>query len=108
MAGDREQDGLRGAAGGRSLPDSHEPARAAEAGCMIAQDATVILQRLGVTLPDAGDLIARTPIDGSELARLPSATSAKVTTAVAAAHKAFLAWRTVPAPRRGELVRLIG
>ena len=25
-----------------------------------------------------------------------------------AAHEAFLAWRTVPAPRRGELVRLLG
>ena len=28
--------------------------------------------------------------------------------AIEAAHEAFLAWRNVPAPRRGELVRLLG
>ena len=28
--------------------------------------------------------------------------------AVGAAHRAFAAWREVPAPRRGELVRLLG
>ncbi|MCA1661147.1 MAG: aldehyde dehydrogenase family protein [Novosphingobium sp.] len=75
---------------------------------MIAREATTLLRRLGVATPDAGALIARTPIDGSELARLPTASPSEVAAAVAAAHQAFLEWRTVPAPRRGELVRLLG
>ena len=75
---------------------------------MTAQEANAILERLGVATPDAGDLIARSPIDGSELAKLSSSTPEEVAATVAAAHKAFLAWRSIPAPRRGELVRLLG
>ncbi|HVK73564.1 MAG TPA: aldehyde dehydrogenase family protein [Kofleriaceae bacterium] len=55
-----------------------------------------------------GDLIARTPIDGSITARLIDQDAAAVAAAVGRAHDAFLTWRTVPAPRRGELVRLLG
>ena len=55
-----------------------------------------------------GDLIARSPIDGAEIARLKSHTKAEVATMVEAADKAFIAWRDWPAPRRGELVRLFG
>ena len=75
---------------------------------MIAREASAILQRLGVTMPDAGDLVARTPIDGSELGRLAVASAGEVAAAVGTAQQAFLLWRTVPAPRRGELVRLLG
>jgi aldehyde dehydrogenase (NAD+) len=53
-------------------------------------------------------LIARSPIDGSTLATIRSAQPADVNAAVDAADKAFLKWRLVPAPRRGELVRRIG
>ena len=52
-----------------------------------------------------GDIVARSPIDGSETARLRSS-DAKA--AIGRASEAFLAWRNVPAPRRGELVRLFG
>src|SRR5256885_1796279 len=52
-----------------------------------------------------GDVVARSPIDGSITGRLRPHDAAP---AVARAHEAFLAWRTVPAPRRGELVRLFG
>jgi aldehyde dehydrogenase (NAD+) len=50
----------------------------------------------------------RTPIDGATLATIPSAGGDDVAGVVAAAHEAFLALRTIPAPRRGELVRRIG
>src|SRR5438876_2354961 len=50
-------------------------------------------------------LVARSPIDGRALASLQSATAADVAAAVSAAHEAFLNWRLVPAPNRGELVR---
>ena len=55
-----------------------------------------------------GDLVARSPIDGAELARLRAHTKAEVEAMVSAADQAFLAWREWPAPRRGELVRLFG
>ena len=64
-----------------------------------------LFQELGVAQPADGDLAARSPIDGKETGRV--ATS-DVADAVARARQAFLAWRMVPPPRRGELVRLFG
>lgn len=69
-----------------------------------------LLRSLGLnpdTLHD-GDLLARSPIDGATLARLRSHTPADIDAAIARAHAAFRIWRTVPAPRRGELVRVFG
>jgi aldehyde dehydrogenase (NAD+) len=75
----------------------------------LAAETSAILTRLGVTeLAHDGDLIARSPITGGELARLHSHSSAQVTETVAAAQEAFLQWRTVPAPVRGQLVRELG
>jgi aldehyde dehydrogenase (NAD+) len=75
----------------------------------LAAEASAILARLGVTeLPHDGDLVARTPITGGELARLHSQTAAEVAETVAAAQDAFREWRTVPAPVRGALVRELG
>ena len=71
---------------------------------------TSLMQRLGVA-PEQyrhGDIVVTSPIDGSELGRLTSATPDQVDEAIAKAQQAFLAWRRVPAPRRGELVRLFG
>ena len=55
-----------------------------------------------------GAIPARSPIDGTALATVPSTALADVTRDVDQAQSAFLAWRAVPAPRRGELVRLLG
>ena len=74
-----------------------------------AADAKAILTRLGVS--DAvwnGDLPTRSPIDGSSAGSLVQATPDQVEAAVARSVEAFKAWRRVPAPRRGELVRLLG
>ena len=72
----------------------------------VKAEASAILTRLGVTeLPGDGDLVARSPITGGELARLHSHSPAQVGEAIAAAQDAFRAWRTVPAPARGALVR---
>ena len=68
-----------------------------------ADDAAAILSQLGVT--SAGELASFSPIDGSEIGRVAVGDPAA---AVAKSQQAFLAWRTVPAPRRGELVRLLG
>ena len=56
----------------------------------------------------SGELEARSPIDGRVMARVAASDAEGVVAAVAAAHRAFLDWRTVPPPRRGELVRLFG
>src|SRR5689334_16243649 len=55
-----------------------------------------------------GDLLARSPIDGAELAQLASHTKPQVTALVDEAQSAFEQWRNWPAPRRGEVVRLFG
>jgi aldehyde dehydrogenase (NAD+) len=48
------------------------------------------------------------PIDGSLLANIAEASADDVAMAAAANSEAFRAWRVVPAPLRGELVRRIG
>lgn len=48
------------------------------------------------------------PIDGSTLVSLQQAARSDVNLAVATSKNAFLQWRQVPAPRRGEFVRLLG
>jgi aldehyde dehydrogenase (NAD+) len=55
-----------------------------------------------------GNLAVRSPIDGGVIARWPVNGAADVASAVERAHAAFLLWRLVPAPRRGELVRRYG
>ena len=74
----------------------------------LVAETTAILDRLGVRLPGDGDLAARTPVTGGELARLRSHTAADVTRIVGEAQDAFREWRTVPAPVRGALVRELG
>jgi len=68
-------------------------------------EVAALLDRLGVRA-DAGALSVRSPIDGSEIGQLAEQTAEDVAAAIGRAHAAFLAWREVPAPRRGELVRL--
>ena len=75
---------------------------------MIARETAALLDQLGVRLEGTGDLIAHSPIDGSEIGRIRAASPEDVHSATTAAHTAFQQWRTIPAPRRGELVRLLG
>jgi aldehyde dehydrogenase (NAD+) len=76
----------------------------------IRDEALDLLTALGVPASaySNGSLIARTPITGEELARIPTTSPAGAATALTSAHKAFESWRNVPAPKRGELVRLLG
>src|SRR5262245_41729536 len=76
----------------------------------VSQEALDLLKQLGAvpSFDTAGSLIARSPIDGAIIGRLRPASGDDVRSAIARAHAAFLAWRAVPAPRRGELVRLLG
>ncbi|SDW66502.1 L-piperidine-6-carboxylate dehydrogenase [Roseicitreum antarcticum] len=55
-----------------------------------------------------GTLSVTTPVDGSEIARLTPHSTTEARAMIDTAHAAFLEWRKVPAPRRGEFVRLLG
>ena len=48
------------------------------------------------------------PVDGKRVASVKMATDADYNTAVDTAATAFKQWRTIPAPKRGEIVRQIG
>ncbi|HEU5482132.1 MAG TPA: aldehyde dehydrogenase family protein [Sphingomicrobium sp.] len=71
-----------------------------------ADEARDLLARLGV--PSSGSLQSRSPIDGQVIGSVAEAGAADVAAACDRAKQAFLEWRTVPAPRRGELIRLLG
>jgi len=55
-----------------------------------------------------GDITSISPIDGRILGRVNSCDQHQVNNAIDQSAAAFRAWRRVPAPRRGELVRLFG
>src|SRR6476619_1500876 len=57
---------------------------------------------------DGEPLTVRSPIDGTALVEFPAATAGDLRRALAAARKAFLTWRVVPGPARGEFVRRVG
>ena len=49
-----------------------------------------------------------TPLDGTRIGTVTQVTEAEYDRVVDRAHRAFLEWRMVPAPKRGELVRQLG
>ncbi|WP_281979014.1 L-piperidine-6-carboxylate dehydrogenase [Pseudorhizobium flavum] len=76
----------------------------------LAQDVKKIFSELGIKSESytGGTLAVRSPITGREIGRLPEITATDAAAAIEKAHAAFLEWRLVPAPKRGELVRLLG
>ena len=60
------------------------------------------IQTRGTEIP------CHTPIDGSRLATVRSATGDDYETVSARAIEAFQTWREVPAPRRGEVIHALG
>ncbi len=55
-----------------------------------------------------GDLEVISPIDGVLIGRVTMQTPQEVASMIASGVKAFDSWRDVPAPRRGEFIRLLG
>jgi aldehyde dehydrogenase (NAD+) len=88
----------------------NKPAPASTFQSPIGDEALAILRRLGVppgTVGAAG-LPARSPITGEIVTHVRETSAAEAKDSIRRAHEAFLKWRLVPAPRRGELVRLLG
>ncbi len=79
------------------------------------------LGRLGVSLPlsavhigsaarvgSGAELVKYSPVNGQRLSAFPAASASDGPAVFAAAEAAFPAWRVVPAPERGRLVRRLG
>lgn len=76
----------------------------------LADTAAHLLKKTGVAPKDftGGSLKVTTPIDGSQIGKVTLDTQKTLNTKIASAQKAFKTWRMVPAPQRGELIRLFG
>ena len=57
---------------------------------------------------EKGSIDITSPVDGSHIASVYSASSEDYRNCVDKARQAFISWRLVPAPKRGEIVRQIG
>ncbi|MCA6120211.1 aldehyde dehydrogenase family protein [Bradyrhizobium sp. WSM 1738] len=55
-----------------------------------------------------GTFKVRTPITGETIGNVQQTSESEAVAAIEAAHTAFREWKLVPAPRRGELLRLLG
>ncbi len=76
----------------------------------LARDVAEYFAKLGLP-PDCltgGNHDVRSPISGEVIARIKLTDAAEAKAAIGRAAEAFRAWRLVPAPVRGELVRLLG
>jgi aldehyde dehydrogenase (NAD+) len=69
-----------------------------------------ILAAAGLSTADltGGTLAVRSPVDGAALAQVRETPATEMPAIIARSDAAFRQWREVPAPRRGELVRLLG
>ncbi len=76
----------------------------------LAAEVKAIFDSLGVAPEkyNTGTLAVRSPITGQQIGLLPEITAPQAADAIERAHQAFLQWRMVPGPKRGELVRLLG
>ncbi len=68
----------------------------------VADEAEQLLGLFGIH--SSGRIVSHSPIDGSVIGRV---TVGDPDLACARAEAAFLRWRSVPAPRRGELIRVL-
>lgn len=86
-------------------------------------DVRTVLERLGlreplsttygpasgwIRSPGAPEQAVLNPSTGEEIARITTSTDADATRVLDECRASFPAWRAIPAPRRGELVRRIG
>ncbi|MEX0321645.1 MAG: aldehyde dehydrogenase family protein [Puniceicoccaceae bacterium] len=73
-------------------------------------DHKTILQnaQLNASELTGGTLTVRSPIDGEDIACVHETAAAEMPAVISRSQEAFKQWRKVPAPRRGELVRLLG
>ncbi|MGL3104947.1 L-piperidine-6-carboxylate dehydrogenase [Bradyrhizobium sp. BR 1432] len=76
----------------------------------LAKEADTLLSTLGVDRSSytEGSLVVRSPVTGKIIAGVKETSVVVANAVIERADSAFRAWRLVPAPKRGELVRLLG
>ncbi|MCE8514687.1 aldehyde dehydrogenase family protein [Ruegeria pomeroyi] len=76
----------------------------------IVMTAETVLQQLGLGAADltGGSIRVASPIDGRVLGEVHETPLSEMGAVLDRAKSAFKIWRSVPAPRRGELIRLLG
>ncbi|MDD8021974.1 MAG: aldehyde dehydrogenase family protein [Paracoccaceae bacterium] len=76
----------------------------------LATETRTLLDTLGVEAAryTTGTMASFSPVTGEQIGTLVTDTPDTAATAIARAKLAFKEWRMVPAPKRGELVRLMG
>ncbi len=76
----------------------------------VVQETAALLEKLGVSkdLYTGGDMASFSPVTGEQIASLKTVSAAEAAARIEKADAAFRAWRLVPAPKRGELIRLLG
>lgn len=91
--------------------DMHPPhAGISEAGIRSDERTGAVFDALNIDscVLESGANRVYSPVDGEAIASIAYDTAEDRGTKLAAAHAAFSAWRLIPAPRRGELVRQFG
>ena len=76
----------------------------------VTKEAAALLEKMGVAkeLYIGGDMPSYSPVTGEKIASLKTVSAVEAAAKIEQAHEAFKAWRLVPAPKRGELIRLLG
>ncbi|WP_374693660.1 aldehyde dehydrogenase family protein [Microbulbifer sp. TB1203] len=71
---------------------------------------TDVLDNLGLDTSalNQGDLSVTSPIDGGEIGRVTAHSAVQADAIIAKSQEAFQQWKLVPAPKRGELIRVLG
>src|SRR5690606_24174198 len=100
----------KSAAKTRPAPQKSGPRKSNVQKISLADAAAHVLKKMGVPARafSAGTLKVASPIDGSVIDAVRTDTPKTLDAKISRAQAAFFAWRTVPAPRRGELIRLFG
>jgi aldehyde dehydrogenase (NAD+) len=76
----------------------------------VREEALAIMRRLGLSANaiDGPGIPAISPITGEVIADVRTITAEEASVIIGRAVQAFATWRAIPAPKRGELVRLLG
>ncbi|BEV11435.1 aldehyde dehydrogenase family protein [Asticcacaulis sp. DW145] len=75
----------------------------------MSADTRILLESLGVTSGHTGGTLkVHSPNTGELIGEVTETSVDQARALIDGAHEAFLQWRLIPAPKRGELVRLFG
>jgi aldehyde dehydrogenase (NAD+) len=92
------------------MPATTTTKMTASEGLNLRSEVGALLAELGVDQArhTGGTLVAKSPITGETVANVREISAADAVSAIEKSHAAFLEWRLMPAPKRGELVRHLG